>query len=80
MGTDTVEAKSKDTGKFRTPEQVVADWQSALDREDWADLVSNYDDPGVVISDVGILVGSDDIVTYYQSYVDLFSGVNHEIL
>ena len=80
LGTGTLEANQKDKSKFRTPGEVVADLQAAIDREDWESVASNYAKDAFIQSDQGILVGHEDIITSHQSIALLFNGVNPQII
>jgi limonene-1,2-epoxide hydrolase len=77
QGTERVVAQPR--GHSPTPGEVVASLQEALNREDWRSVARHYARDAFILADDGIVFGHGDIITWHQSYEDLFSGVNPHI-
>lgn len=63
----------------RTPDVVVTDLRAARDAGDWTAFACNYHPDAFVIDDQGVLIGRAEIVSWAQSFVDIFDGVTPTI-
>ncbi len=63
----------------RSPGQVVQDLYQAYAAHDAQAITCNYHPSASVITDQGVLVGYNDIVTFYFSLFDLFNGVSYTV-
>lgn len=60
--------------KHRTPAEVLADHRAALAAKDWHAVGCNYAKDAIVISDMGVTQGRENIVADLQGFDQAFGG------